>query len=87
MAVKIPFISKYQRHITLTSLFCYQLLMFPMGIVCLFGLLTLNWYILAPVLIICVVQFPARKSETFIKFVKKYIKPTSYFKKFTRIAE
>lgn len=81
-----PF-GKYQRYFTIGILFCYQCLIFPWGLFILYSLVTLNWNVLIICAIICTFQYPFKKSETFIKFVNKYIQPTKYFKKFTRIVE
>ena len=81
-----PF-GQHQKHVTIGTLLCYQLLIFPWGMFILYSLLILDWKVLAICLMICTFQYPFRKSETFIKFVNKYVQPTKYFKKFTRIVE
>jgi hypothetical protein len=81
------FFGKYQRYVTIAVLICYQMLGVPWASYIFYLLFTLNWKMLSFIVLISVVQSPIRKSETFIRLVKKYIQPTKYFNKFTRITE
>jgi hypothetical protein len=80
-----PYFGKYQRYVTIGCLLFYQFFMAPWGMLILFSIFTLNWNLLTIVVVICAIQFPIKKSEAFIKLVNKYIQPTNYFAKFTRI--
>ncbi len=76
---------KYQRSITIIAFMCYQLCMVPLAILSTYALITWNMNIIIPLIIVCLVQYPIKKSKTFIQLVKNYIDPTNYFNKFTRI--
>jgi hypothetical protein len=85
MSLETSYFGKYQKIITYAAIIGYQMLGVPLATLCFYALLFKNIPLMIVLLGISFFQFPFKKSLTFIRLVKKYIIPTSYFKKFTRI--